>query len=281
VFFGLTGLMNAPMMKESKLHGPAQSALWNFAGALAEHDPRHVYCLFSGGDDSIVTTHLIRQVYPAATVAHIDTGTGFPEVRRHVVETCRRYGWPLRIIGHEQHRGKTFEQWTKENGMPGPSGHSFVYEHLKQRAIEQLRREAKEGWWDRVLFVTGVYASESTRRAEIHSTVTHRKGATVMNNPCLHWDDMDFARYRRQMSLPRNPVSEVVGKSGECLCGAYSSKGELDRIRLVSPDVADWIEQVEEEAKGRWGYEDDGPTKTEKMEEAGQLSMPLCTDCKV
>jgi 3'-phosphoadenosine 5'-phosphosulfate sulfotransferase (PAPS reductase)/FAD synthetase len=256
-----------------------QSAARILQAAMQRHQPRHVYCLYSGGNDSATSTHLaLRLLAPlrrrqALSVAFIDTGTGVPAVRRHVYEWCRKMRAPLRMIDHSQHRGKTYEEWVSENGMPGPTAHSYVYEHLKQRAIEQLRREAKETWTDRVLFVTGVYKGESERRARIYATAEDRRGAAVFVNPCLDWSASEMAAYRRRHDIPQNPVTDVLGKSGECLCGAFASGGELDRIRLVAPGRADWLEQVSAEAPGPWGYEDSGPPRNWTLEKHGQTSL--------
>lgn len=249
--------------------------------ARDEHEVKHWRLLFSGGNDSAVSTHLARRVLgPEASVVHIDTGTGFPCVRKHVLSTAKKFAWRLRIIGPGDHTGQRFSEWVKENGMPGPTGHSYVYVHLKQRAIEQIQREAKDGWHDRVAFVTGVYLAESNRRAQIHTGITDTKGCRVMVNPCLNWKPMHFHKYRKRHSIEQNPVTEVLGKSGECLCGAFAKKGELARIAIVNEDVAERLKEIEAEAKGPWGYEDAGPPKTWQLEKHGQQRLHLCTDCK-
>jgi len=245
--------------------------------ALDKHDPRTTYLLYSGGDDSVVSTHLAARFVPDATVAHIDTGIKFPQVTEHVRDTADLYGWDLRIIGQDDHNGKSWEQWCMENGMPGGAAHPYLYQQLKERAIEQLTREGKAQYWDRVLFVSGVYAAESDRRAELHDEEIDRKGARVMASPLLHWSGNDIAAYRRRYGLNRNPVSKKYGHSGECLCGYAAGPGTLEQIRDISPDVADFIQQVEEKAPYRCGYEDDGPSTLERREEEGQMT--LCNSC--
>jgi len=245
--------------------------------ALDEHDPQTTYLLYSGGDDSIVSTHLAARFLPGATVAHIDTGIKFPQVTEHVRKTAELYGWNLRIIGNEEHTGKTWEQWCMENGMPGGGSHPYLYQQLKERALEQLTREAKNRYFDRVLFVSGVYAGESDRRAKLHDAEIDRVGARVHASPILGWSGNDIATYRRKYGLQQNPVSKKYGHSGECLCGYAAGPGTLEQIRDINPDVADYIEEVEEKAPYRCGYEDNGPSEHEKREEEGQMT--LCNSC--
>jgi len=245
--------------------------------ALDEHDPQHTYLLYSGGDDSIVSTHLSARFIPDATVAHIDTGIKFPKVTDHVRDTAARHGWALRIIKNDDHRGKSWEQWCMENGMPGGASHPYLYQQLKERALEQLTRESKERFYDRVLFVSGVFAGESKRRAELHDTEVDRVGARVHVSPLLDWTGHDIATYRRKYNLKQNPISKKYGHSGECLCGYAAGPGTLEQIRDINPEVADYIEQVEEKAPYRCGYEDDGPSDLERQEEAGQMT--LCNSC--
>jgi len=65
---------------------------------------------FSGGNDSLCLTHLVRQVYPKCPLVFVDTGNEWPEIRRfvksqenvivlqpkmHFKEVIEKYGYPV------------------------------------------------------------------------------------------------------------------------------------------------------------------------------------------
>ena len=71
------------------------------------HDGK-VYVSFSGGKDSTVLLHIVRQIYPDVPAVYCDTGLEFPEVKEHVKrfenvvvlrpkmsfrEVLEKYGW--------------------------------------------------------------------------------------------------------------------------------------------------------------------------------------------
>jgi 3'-phosphoadenosine 5'-phosphosulfate sulfotransferase (PAPS reductase)/FAD synthetase len=74
-----------------------------------------VYVSFSGGKDSTVLYHLVKQEYPKVKAIFVDTGVEFPEIRQFVrenkevevirpdttfKEVCEKYGYP--VVSKEQ-----------------------------------------------------------------------------------------------------------------------------------------------------------------------------------
>ncbi len=251
-----------------------------------KHSPVHVYACFSGGHDSLVSTHVCMQHFPNAQVLHVNTGIGVPRTRRFVRATCARYGWPLLEIGPQDHTGQSYEEWVMENGFPGASAHRYMYINLKERAIEEALRRAKEGEsrMSRVLFVSGVRAAESDRRAG-YDAVEKKVKAQVWVSPLYEWNAWDCRAYRERHDLPVNEVTHVLGMSGECLCGAYAKPGELARVRKVCPATADYIEKLQERVRKAgfpWKWEHPGPPRRWRLEREGQLNAfrPLCHGCE-
>ena len=75
-----------------------------------EHWNGQVYVSFSGGKDSTVLLHLVRQMYPEVPAVYCDTGLEYPEVREHAFSTpnvvvlhpkmdfrsvIKKYGYPV------------------------------------------------------------------------------------------------------------------------------------------------------------------------------------------
>lgn len=63
--------------------------------AIKKFKPVKIFAMFSGGDDSLVTTHFAMN-HGAREVVHLNTGIGITATRVFVRETCKKYAWPLR-----------------------------------------------------------------------------------------------------------------------------------------------------------------------------------------
>lgn len=257
--------------------------------SITEHDPVKIFACFSGGHDSLVSTHLTmsqadRYDVPFE-VLHINTGIGLETTRRFARQTCEDFGWPLLELHAKDDCGQDYEEIVREHGFPGPAMHIRMYNRLKERCIELALRKAKEGYsrMRRALFVTGIRAEESQIRAG-YNRVESKVKAQIWVNPCYRWTGQDCYDYQQRHDLPTNPVYDVIGMSGECLCGAYAHQGELDLVRMVEPETADRIERLNAEtteAGFPWDWEHPGPPKRWQLEKEGQQSLfrPLCAGC--
>lgn len=246
--------------------------------AIDEHEPSHVFAMFSGGHDSLCAVHVTAQ-HPRFTAAvHINTGIGIEKTREFVRETCRRNGW--RLLEYHPPKGSDYRSLVLRWGFPGPAGHRLMYNRLKERAIAQLVREHKEHRNDRIVLATGLRRSESARRMG-YSDPVQRQGARVWVNPIFYWTESDKNEYMEHHGLQRNEVTDMLHMSGECLCGAFARPGELDEIEFFFPETAAYIRELEREVEVagipacRWG-------KRPPVVVEGQGALPftpLCVDC--
>ena len=255
---------------------PVREGLDILAGAVERYRPVKVFALFSGGHDSLCSTHLASRSPRFDGGVHIDTGIGIEQTRAFVRATCERHGWPLR----EYRPPMSYEEIVLRWGFPGPAGHSLVYGRLKERCLRQLVRENKSGRRDRVLLVSGIRRQESRRRMGYVEPV-QADGARVWVAPLLNWSHEDKHAYLDAHSLPRNPVVEKLCMSGECLCGAFARKGELDEIAFWYPEAAARIRALEARAAEagvpcRWGQPPDTAKRTAPTPTVG-----LCWSCGV
>lgn len=233
--------------------------------------------LFSGGNDSSTLLDLMVRLGVATHAIHANTTIGIEETRQFVRDRCEALGIPLL----EELPPQSFRELVMEQGFPGPAMHFKMYQRLKERCLRQARRKlVTNPRKQRVLFIAGRRRAESARRSDIPEN--ERLGSTIWASPIANWEKSDLEEYREVFGLPRNPVADALGMSGECLCGAFAEPGELDRIAHFHPEVAAQIADLEQELlvagtvpeeKCMWGWGAyRGDAKPSK-------SGPLCSSC--
>jgi len=228
--------------------------------AIEQHAEAHEVTgrvvLFSGGNDSTVLAHLFRSW--ATHAAHANTTVGIEATRQFVRDTCDAWGLPLL----ERTPPTSYEELVIEQGFPGPAMHAKMFQRLKERGLMQVRREfVSDPRRQRVLYLAGRRRQESARRSTIPEH--ERRGSVIWASPLANWSADDMRIYRAlSRDVPRNPISDRLGMSGECLCGAFAEPGELERVRAVDPDCAAWIERLQDDVRAaghkghrcEWGW---------------------------
>ena len=212
--------------------------------------------LFSGGNDSTVLAHLMRD--RATHAVHANTTIGIEETREFVRKTCADWGLPL----VEEHPPNTYRElvlgqvttrsgepvWP--GGFPGPGAHGLMYQRLKERALDKARHTLgfANSKTKAALFIAGRRREESTRREEI--PLYEPDGTVIWASPLAMWTKADLTTYRLMHGdVPVNEVSERMHMSGECLCGAFAKPGELEEIRFWYPHRAAEIDALVAEVK--------------------------------
>lgn len=233
--------------------------------------------LFSGGNDSTTLAHIFRD--RATHAAHANTTIGVERAREFVRETCAAWGLPLL----ERSGPRTYADLVVESGgFPGPAMHFRMYQRLKERALREVRRELiTNARRERVLFIAGRRRTESARRSVIPAH--ERIDSVIWASPLVDWTAADLAAYRAAYDVPRNPVADALGMSGECLCGAFAEPGEFERIAAIDPDAAEHILAIEhalhaaghEGPRCRWGW---GAYRADPDAQPPKTG-PLCSSC--
>lgn len=233
----------------------------------------------SGGDGSLSATHWAMNNIPDCQVAHMVTGIGIARTRDFVRDTCAREGWPLTEIRANEDCGQVYEEIVLEHGFPGPGSHNLMYRRLKERCIEELVRRQKSHRLDKVALFTGICHDDSQRRSGYGGAEITFKGAQMWVNH-IYWAGGSWTEhYLNANAVPRNPVAHELGMSGECLCGAFASRGELAIVRRVCPETADRIEALERLVRPLhpWGWEEAPPAPRD--DRTADLFSPLCSHC--
>lgn len=274
--------------------------------AIEEHSPSHVFVLVSGGGDSSLTANitfryldLIRYPGPRSVIS-LNTllfADGWDEFLADYVRTA---GWdhdPKRLFYTNPDPG-FYEQWVMRFGFPYTRRtHLMMQNRLKLRGVEQLVREHKTHYYDRIMLVTGFRKLESHNRM-VSTQPIQRNGGQVWVNPIFYYRDVDAALELANLDLPDNPYKRLWGVSGDCACGAFARPGELDRVASAFPCLGRRLKKLQDKVVGRygWGWDERPPpeirallnTKAQmkKKIKEGQTVLgaeyfsPLCAGCK-
>lgn len=258
--------------------------------AFWEWKPSAVFMLYSGGYDSLVSTHIAMQTLRAlgkehlATVASIDTCLSADAWQHYVATTAASFNWHHEIWMNP--RPEFYYEFVRTSGTPYTRQihWQMMYRNLKERALDIGRASRKNHPRDRCLLISGMRRAESPERANTPETL--KDGAGLWVSPIVYWSDMQVYEYRVSRSFPVNPFYETIGGSGDCACN-WTCKTSLDLLWQYSPLLASQIQPVSDEAKAKfgWGY-GERPSKTLIAERRGQMVLPgiepvmnLCAGC--
>lgn len=230
-------------------------------------------CLFSGGHDSVVATHLAVTSGQSSRVVHINTGTGIKENRDYVFEMATKFGWDIQEIHPPD---LCYEEFVLKHGFPGPYAHRYAYVWLKERALKKLVQPVVVPPHNRAILITGIRSKESARRMGYNAPI-NRIGSTVWVAPIYYFSALEVTDYMETHGIPRNPVVDLLHRSGECNCGAFAHPGEMKEIEMWFPETAAKLHNLEVKAKAEgvgciWGRGGKKPTKP--------TFMPLCVGCE-
>jgi 3'-phosphoadenosine 5'-phosphosulfate sulfotransferase (PAPS reductase)/FAD synthetase len=273
------------------LHGnPQRTPDEILAAACVEREPEVITAAFSGGDDSLAVLHIAARFAQRNgyrfEVLHLDTGIGIPEAQEYIVRHCQEHNFPLHIYRAAENTyadgrpdPKIYEDlvlgvW---RGFVSPQGHGIVYTDLKQRSFERYKRERWEG--KHALYATGLRRAESVRRR--NRPEYEVRGRTTWACPVIHWTHADLRAYFEQHGIERNPVSVLLGHSGECECGAGNGgTARLEQIRYHYPDFAARIDALAAECARRGLCATWGGCKKQLRVASEQMDMfAFCSDC--
>lgn len=286
------------------------------AGRTRNYGPREIvgtFGLYSGGNDSVVLPHLLRDRLDG--IVHVNTGTAIEQTTEHVREVAAAWGMTLhelrpKVQYDDLVLGKVLSTRGPNKGrpvwrgFPGPGGdsHDVFYQRLKGEPLERFRAQmvGRDGIRRKVLYVAGTRWDETDRRFRTAGEISV-DGGTVWVSPLIHWTNAHMQEYRARYrcdarhehaphrmctadAMPLNEVTEHLHMSGDCTCGCYAKNGEKEEIRFFYPKKADEIDETERlvAAAGipacKWGQRPPGTEKRRKG--GGKPVIPrLCSGC--
>jgi len=214
---------------------------------------------FSGGKDSTVLLHIVREVYPNVEAVYVDTGLEFPEIREFVKtinnviwlkptmrfdQLIKEYGYPVisKEVANALYYAKKDSRWAK-NMLLGldPDG---TYNTFKQRYVKWgFLQDAPFKISDRCCSILkekplklyqktnskkpfiGLMATDSTRRKQAYL----KTGCNAFDNvdktskPLGFWTEQDILKYIRNYNIP---YCKVYGDIIEDKNGKLYTSGE-------------------------------------------------------
>lgn len=201
---------------------------------------RSVACCFSGGKDSLVSTHLMMNFLPDYLdkwVVHANTGIMLPVAKPFVEDICKSFGWKLKVVD-----GNFFYE-AQTKGMPRMK-HRWCCHICKiepiQAFIKTLIPQRAE--------VTGLRRDESLKRAKLNQIYYKRKVPSWAYAPIIGWSEKQVLGYMRSNSLPMPPHYRM-GLRETCMCGVYSNRKQMEILKAKFPEL--WQKILDLEASFR------------------------------
>jgi 3'-phosphoadenosine 5'-phosphosulfate sulfotransferase (PAPS reductase)/FAD synthetase len=257
--------------------------------AIETWKPVALVSLFSGGYDSMITTHILHRLNThglPVQVWAIDTQLAADGWREYVQGVASGQGWNFQIYDNKI-GFREFVKLIEKFGCPySRQGHTTVFRRLKERGFDAILKMNKRKYNDKVLFVSGMRRAESNERKGSKEVERVGKSNKIFAAPIVDWTNDECDYYRVDNNLPDNPFYKTVGGSGDCQCnwGRFITLLQLTRH---SPKLAAGnVTLIHELSLRLHGYGWDGKLDDGQQElfsgytEEAQLTSPfLCAGC--
>lgn len=251
--------------------------------AVGEYKPFAIIMMFSGGDDSLATYNILKEIgVKPDFVIHGRTGTGLTETTKFAVSQIEKNKDKLLLAD----AGNAYENYVLRKGFFGIGGkaHSYAYHILKhgpfRKIISKEIRKGKRG--RRAMLINGARRKESERRKKTMKKAIKIDGPNIWVNIINEFSNTDVKEYLSGNNIKRNPVSVALCKSGECMCGTMQSHEMRAEAGSFDPCWKNWINNLEKEVMKKhpwkWGEQ---INKYHLQEKKGQLNLfqPMCENC--
>jgi 3'-phosphoadenosine 5'-phosphosulfate sulfotransferase (PAPS reductase)/FAD synthetase len=259
---------------------------------IVEYSPYAIVVMFSGGDDSLTAYHVARYLeIPTTHFLHGVTNTGITETTDFARQVGKQSG--LRYI--EANAGNAFDEYVLRKGFfgIGEIAHENAYHILKnQRFRATLSQHIRQRKRNRnILLLTGARKQESNRRKLMTMNPIRPDGSNIWVSLINDWTKLECLEFLDGQG--RNPVTEILHRSGECLCGTMQSLETRREVSYWFPYWGKRMDSLEKEACSRgfcWKWGEDLPAviKAQKSRDKairnGQLELgwlPMCHSCQL
>lgn len=253
--------------------------------ATKDYDPYAIVAAVSGGNDSrcLLGVCKVLEVKPDY-VFHINTGTGIKQTTDYVRQLITG---DLELPYREGSAGNAYETRVLREGFfgRGQKAHQYAYHILKagpmRKLVSSVIRQRKRN--RRVLILNGVRIDESTNRYKNYNkpfNIDPGAKSNIYVNLIHYWSKKERDEFLKDQKIKENPVSALLHRSGECMCGTMQSQDDRQDAAAFYPDWGKWINDLEARvtANGhcyKWG---ESAPKRKKPE---SVFTPMCANCKL
>ena len=238
---------------------------------------RKGWALLSGGKDSTLSAMEMHNQDRLKGIVFIDTGIGLTETKQYVGDLSEKFDWDMKVF-----KGYTsYDSYVLKHGFPTPKGHSQIMHILKLDAVRRFISWSKKEEGTAPLIFSGVRRSESDRRSRWARRFQSYQGA-IWDCPIFNYSDEAVWNKHYDYNIPINSAYGTIGKSGDCLCGAFSNLTEKKIIEKYYPYLSDHLSHLESNTKSEkyniWGNTDKTVCALKGKELSEHL---LCNECSV
>ena len=204
-----------------------------------DHWHGNVYISFSGGKDSTVLLHLVREIFPRVKVVFVDTGLEYPEIREFVKtidnvewlkpkmpfnKVIEKYGYPIvsketatkideiRNTNSEKLRNKRLYGDDRNNGKLGNKWKYLINAPFKisSKCCSAMKKAPIRKWEtkNKCYPFIGMMAEESLlrRQAYLKSGCNAFNNTKPTSNPLAFWKEEDIWEYIKQNNIPYSKI---------------------------------------------------------------------------
>jgi len=236
---------------------------------VKDYGIRSLVCCFSGGKDSLATTHYmlseLEDVDIDKYVVWADTGVMLPIVEPYVRDVCEQFGWKLEIVSPAE--DKDFWTTAKKKGLPRVH-RRWCCDPLKLKPIFEFTKKLspQRGC------TTGVRRDESIRRTK-YLQVTYFKKTYWLYHPIFDWTEKQVRAYIKSEHLPFPPQYKL-GLKETCMCGAFANKKEIMILKAQFPEFFQRFVELEKELKGYAAFNFGYPCYAKELAKQKTLRVP-------
>jgi len=242
------------------------------------HWEGQVYISFSGGKDSTVLFHLIKNLYPDVPTVFINTGFEYPEIIKFVrsfeniiwlnpkikfINVIKKYGYPIiskeqsqylqqyrhaksektkntRLNGNSYGRGKISEKWKYLIDAPFEISDKCCTILKKNPAINYEKETNRKPY-------IGILAEESSKRVQNYNLY----GCNAFNakrptsKPLSFWLENDIWKYIKKENITCSEIYKKgytrTGCAG-CMYGLHlNNPNKIEQLKISHPKMYDYL----------------------------------------